>query len=138
MPTPLSCLRQMSMWTCSTMIWLNGTPQAGGRILFRSSGLLNVEKCYQLEDADAIYEELVRYEHEHNIDPFDVQLCLDQIEWGRMHQPRKTLFVLTAAKVVAQIKRERPQRSLLFVCLTGSTVGFEGCGVISSNRPTQP
>jgi SAM-dependent methyltransferase len=67
--------------------------------LFQSSGLLNVEYCHELEDADAIYEELVRYEYEHNIDPFDVQICLDQIEWGRAHQPRKTLFVLTASKL---------------------------------------
>ena len=68
------------------------------RDLFQSSGLLQVEYCHELEDADVIYEELVRYEHEHNIDPFDVQICLDQIEWGRTHQPRKTLFVLTARK----------------------------------------
>lgn len=66
--------------------------------LFQSSGLLNVEHCHELEDADAIYEELVRYEHEHHLDPFDVQVCLDQIEWGRNHQPHKTLFVLTANK----------------------------------------
>jgi hypothetical protein len=38
-------------------------------------------------------------EHEHNIDPFDVQICLDQIEWGKWNQPRKTLFVLTGAKI---------------------------------------
>lgn len=67
--------------------------------LFEFSGLLHVECCYELEDADVIYEELVRYEHEHNIDPFDVQICLDQIEWGRAHQPYKTLFVLTARKL---------------------------------------
>jgi hypothetical protein len=52
----------------------------------------------QLEDADLIYQELVRYEHENHSDPFDVQMCLDQIEWGRTHQPHKTLFVLTARK----------------------------------------
>ena len=69
------------------------------RDLFQSSGLLNVECCHELEDADVIYEELVRYEHEHQIDPFDVQICLDQIEWGHTHRPRKTLFVLTASKV---------------------------------------
>jgi SAM-dependent methyltransferase len=69
------------------------------RDLFRSSGLLNVECCHELEDADAIYEELVHYEYEHDIDPFDVQICLDQLEWGRAHQPRKTLFVLTASKL---------------------------------------
>jgi SAM-dependent methyltransferase len=68
------------------------------RNLFQSSGLLEVEFCQELEDADVLYEELVRYEHEHNIDPFDVQICLDQIEWGRTHQPRKTLFVITAHK----------------------------------------
>jgi cyclopropane fatty-acyl-phospholipid synthase-like methyltransferase len=69
------------------------------RDLFLSSGLLNVEYCHELADADVIYEELVRYEYEHNIDPFDVQICLDQIEWGRTHQPNKTLFVLTASKL---------------------------------------
>jgi SAM-dependent methyltransferase len=69
------------------------------RDLFRSSGLLSVECCYEVEDADVIYEELVRYEHEKEIDPFDVQICLDQIEWGKTHQPRKSLFVLTARKV---------------------------------------
>ncbi|MGZ9234447.1 MAG: SAM-dependent methyltransferase [Anaerolineales bacterium] len=69
------------------------------KALFESSGLLNMECCYELNDADVIYEELVRYEYEHEIDPFDVQICLDQIEWGRAHQPRKTLFVLTASKL---------------------------------------
>jgi SAM-dependent methyltransferase len=68
------------------------------RSLFESSDLLQVEYCQELEDADAIYEELVRYEHEQNIDPFDVQICLDQIEWGRAQEPRKTLFVMTASK----------------------------------------
>lgn len=67
--------------------------------LFQSSGLLEVEFCQELEDADVLYEELVRYEHEHNLDPFDVQICLDQIEWGRTHEPRKTLFVMTARKL---------------------------------------
>jgi len=69
------------------------------RNLFKSSGLLQVEHCHELEDADAIYEELVRYEHENNIDPFDVQICLDQIEWGYSHEPCKTLFVLTANRI---------------------------------------
>jgi SAM-dependent methyltransferase len=68
------------------------------RALFESSGMLQVEHCQELEDADAIYEELVRYEHEQNIDPFDVQICLDQMEWGRANEPRKTLFVITARK----------------------------------------
>ncbi len=68
------------------------------RALFQASDLLQVEHCQELEDADLIYEELVRYEYENNIDPFDVQICLDQIEWGRTHEPRKSLFVITAQK----------------------------------------
>jgi len=69
------------------------------RDLFESSGLLIVEHCHELADAGIIYEELVRYEYEHQLDPFDVQICLDQIEWGRKQQPHKTLFVLTAGKL---------------------------------------
>ena len=41
----------------------------------------------ELEDADVVYEEMVRYEHEHNIDPFDVEMCLEQAEWGRANRP---------------------------------------------------
>jgi SAM-dependent methyltransferase len=67
--------------------------------LFKTSGLLDVECCHKLEDANVIYQELVRYEHEHQIDPFDVQVCLDQMEWGQTHEPRKMLFVLTAGKL---------------------------------------
>ena len=69
------------------------------RNFFQASGLLEVETCFELKDAEAIYQELVRYEYENNIDAFDVQICLDQIEWGQSHQPRKTLFVLTARKI---------------------------------------
>jgi SAM-dependent methyltransferase len=68
------------------------------RDLFQASGLLQIEYCQELEDADVLYEELVRFEHEHHLDPFDVQICLDQIEWGCTNEPRKTLFVLTARK----------------------------------------
>lgn len=68
------------------------------RDLFQSTRLLQIKHCYELEDADAIYEELVRYEYQHDLDPFDVQICLDQMEWGHTHEPRKTLFVLTARK----------------------------------------
>ncbi len=73
------------------------TPQ-WWRSLFEQSGLLQVEHCEELDDADAIYKELVRYEYEHDIDPFDVDICLQQIEWGCTQRPRKTLFVLTARK----------------------------------------
>jgi cyclopropane fatty-acyl-phospholipid synthase-like methyltransferase len=68
------------------------------RDLFAQAGLLDVEHCAELDDADTIYEELVRYEYEHDLDPFDVDICLQQIEWGRAHRPRKTLFVLTARR----------------------------------------
>ncbi len=67
------------------------------RDLFERAGL-HVEHCAEVDDAGAIYEELVRYEYEHDRDPFDVDICLRQIEWGRTQRPRKTLFVLTASK----------------------------------------
>ncbi len=69
------------------------------RDLFQRSGLLKVETCYELEDAEILYEELVRYEHENNIDPFDVEMCIRQIEWGHQHEPHKTLFVLAGKKI---------------------------------------
>lgn len=65
---------------------------------FQNSGLVDVETCYELEDAESIYQELVRYEYDNNIDPFDVQICLDQLEWGHTHQPHKSLFVLCVRK----------------------------------------
>ena len=65
---------------------------------FKDTGLVEVERCYELEDAEAIYQELTRYEYENNIDPFDVQILLDQLAWGHAHQPRKSLFVLAARK----------------------------------------
>ena len=72
------------------------------RDLFQTSGLLDVKYCHELEDADVIYEELVRYEHEHTIDPFDVQICIDQIEWGRVQQPPQNAFRADRAEVVMQ------------------------------------
>jgi cyclopropane fatty-acyl-phospholipid synthase-like methyltransferase len=77
------------------------TPQ-WWRDLFERSGLLQVEYCAEPDDADVLYEELVRYEYEHNLDPFDVEICLQQMDWGRTHRPRKTLFVLTARKLEKQ------------------------------------
>lgn len=68
------------------------------RDLFDSSGLLQVEYCEELEDADILYEELIRYEYEHDIDPSDVEISLEQMEWGRTSRPRKSLFVLTGHK----------------------------------------
>lgn len=68
------------------------------RNLFEISGLLRVEHCTEIEDAEELYEELVRYEYEHNLDPFDVEICLQQLEWGKTNRPRKTLFTLSARK----------------------------------------
>ena len=45
------------------------------RELFAGSGLLEVEYCAHLDDADVLYEEMMRYEYERNTDPFDVQIC---------------------------------------------------------------
>jgi SAM-dependent methyltransferase len=81
------------------------------RGLLENSGLLRVEYCQELDDADLLYEELVRYEHEHNIDPFDVEMCLAQMEWGRTHQPRKSLFVLTACKRGSEIGKTSSENS---------------------------
>jgi SAM-dependent methyltransferase len=69
------------------------------RALFEHSGALRVEHCAELDDADVLYEELVRYEHEQQTDPFDVEICLAQMDWGQRHEPRKSLFVLTASKL---------------------------------------
>jgi cyclopropane fatty-acyl-phospholipid synthase-like methyltransferase len=66
--------------------------------LFERSGRLEVERCHELEDADVLYEDLVRYEHDYGVGPFDVQICLRQIEWGEQNRPRKSLFTLTARK----------------------------------------
>jgi SAM-dependent methyltransferase len=67
--------------------------------LFERSGLLRVLDCHELEDADVLYEDLVLYQHEHDLDPFDVEISLQQIEWGRHNRPRKSLFTITAYKL---------------------------------------
>jgi hypothetical protein len=69
------------------------------RELFERSGLLQVECCEELDDAAVLYEEMVRYEYEHHLDPFDVEICLAQMEWARINRPRKSLFVLAAHKL---------------------------------------
>jgi cyclopropane fatty-acyl-phospholipid synthase-like methyltransferase len=74
------------------------TPQ-WWRELFENLGLLQVESCQELDDADVLYEEMVRHEYEHNLDPFDVEICLKQMEWGQNHRPQKSLFVITSHKL---------------------------------------
>lgn len=69
------------------------------RELFENSGLLQVEYCEVSDDATVLYEEMVRYEYEHNLNPFDVQICLAQMEWERFNRPKRSLFVLTAHKL---------------------------------------
>ncbi len=68
------------------------------RDLFESSGLLAVEYCQELNDAAVLYQEMVRNNHVHHLDPFDVEICLQQMEWDRAHQPKRSLFVITARK----------------------------------------
>ena len=68
------------------------------RDLFEKSGLLQVEYCEHLDDAAVLYQEMVRHEYELNLDPFDVQICLQQMEWDRSHEPKRSLFVITARK----------------------------------------
>jgi SAM-dependent methyltransferase len=68
--------------------------------LFESSGLLEVLNCHELEDADVLYEDMVLFEHEHQIDSFDVAICLEQIEWATSgNRPMKSLFTITARKL---------------------------------------
>ncbi len=67
--------------------------------LFETSGLLAVESCHELDDAAVLYEDLVLYNVEHRLDPEDVDISIRQIEWGREHRPRKSLFTLTARKI---------------------------------------
>jgi len=69
------------------------------RDLFESSGLLQVETCEHLDDATVLYQEMVRHEYELNLDPFDVQICLQQMEWDRHYEPKRSLFVITARKI---------------------------------------
>jgi cyclopropane fatty-acyl-phospholipid synthase-like methyltransferase len=66
---------------------------------FAGSGILEVLDCHELEDADVLYEDLVLYQHEHNLAPDDVEISLQQIEWGQHHKPRKSLFTITSRKL---------------------------------------
>jgi hypothetical protein len=66
--------------------------------LFESSGLLQVLSCQELEDAEILYEGLVLYNIEHGLDPEDVEISIAQLEYGREHRPRKSLFTITARK----------------------------------------
>jgi SAM-dependent methyltransferase len=67
--------------------------------LFQDSGLLQVESCLELEDAEILYEDLVKYQIEHDLDPADVRVSIQQIEYGRTHRPAKTLFALAATRL---------------------------------------
>ena len=66
---------------------------------FAESGLLEVEDCHELEDATILYEDLVLYNIEHNLDPEDVEISIAQLEYGQTQRPRKSLFTITARKV---------------------------------------
>jgi cyclopropane fatty-acyl-phospholipid synthase-like methyltransferase len=66
--------------------------------LFQDSGLPRVETCFELEDAEVLCEDQVKYQIEHDLDPADVDISIRQIEYGRSYRPAKTLFVLTAVR----------------------------------------
>ena len=55
-------------------------------------------ECFELEDATIFYEDGVRYQIEHNLDPHDVRMSLAQLEYGQSNQPHKTLFVISGRK----------------------------------------
>lgn len=67
--------------------------------LFRDSGLLEILHCAVLEDATILYEDLVLYQIEHNLDLEDVKHSIDQLEWGRKNRPYKSLFIITAKRL---------------------------------------
>ncbi|HEX2909327.1 MAG TPA: class I SAM-dependent methyltransferase [Chloroflexia bacterium] len=67
--------------------------------LFRTSGLVEVLECRELEDAEILYEDLVRYQIEHQTDLDDVEISIKQLEYGKNNILAKTLFVLTARKL---------------------------------------
>ncbi len=67
--------------------------------LFRDSGLLQVLGCTELEDAVILYEDLVLYNLEHNLEPEDVKRSIAQLEYGYTNRPYKTLFIITAKKL---------------------------------------
>jgi SAM-dependent methyltransferase len=67
--------------------------------LLKDSGLVEVQACNELEDATILYEDLVLYQMEHNLDPEDVEHSIAQLEFGRENRPYKTLFVVTARKL---------------------------------------
>jgi SAM-dependent methyltransferase len=67
--------------------------------LFRDSGLVQVQHCSELEDAIVLYEDLVLYNLEHNLEPEDVRRSIAQLEYGRQSRPYKTMFILTARRL---------------------------------------
>lgn len=67
--------------------------------LFRDSGLVEILDCRELDDAVILYEDLVRYQIEHQIEPEDVDISIKQLEFGENNRPYKTLFTLTARKL---------------------------------------
>jgi SAM-dependent methyltransferase len=67
--------------------------------LFKSSGLVQVNHCSELQDAAILYEDLVLYNIEHDLEPDDVIRSIAQLEYGRDNRPYKTLLVLTARKL---------------------------------------
>ncbi|MBN9387566.1 MAG: class I SAM-dependent methyltransferase [Chloroflexi bacterium] len=68
--------------------------------LFEDSGLVKEVKWQELPDAIILYEDLVRYQIENETDLDDVLISIKQLEFARTAQPAKTLFTLSARKLV--------------------------------------
>ena len=66
--------------------------------LFRSSGLLDVLTCHELEDGLILLEDKVLHDIAHNVDPEDAKRCIAQIAYGYDHSPHQTLFAIAARR----------------------------------------
>jgi SAM-dependent methyltransferase len=66
--------------------------------LFRSSGLLDVLICSELEDSLVLLEDKVLHDIVHDVDPQDTERTIAQIEYGRSHSPHQTLFRIAGQK----------------------------------------
>ena len=64
-----------------------------------AEGLLEVTDCFELEDATILYEDLVLYQIEQNLEPENVKHSVAQLEFGRSSTPYKTLFVINATRL---------------------------------------
>ncbi|MBN1934931.1 MAG: methyltransferase domain-containing protein [Anaerolineae bacterium] len=67
--------------------------------LFEKSGLLRVTDCFELPDADILFEDTFLHDIERGDDPFDIEKMLEQLAYNRTHSPHQTLYVVAAIKL---------------------------------------